>query len=271
MKLFFAAMATLAVVLTLFLGQFGIFSKQINGITQKIDRATAVSRAEAMIAKSKRQADSLRQRSREMRIRARTMELSVEREQDELKRIEFAVKQLVQTIKSAGLPKPSELGTLTEEQKEMEIVFAGKHGTALDAYNQLGKWQSEYERKKSVLEAKRKLIASQNEVAENMLEKQKALYGAIEKIEVQLSKLETEREIAAINRELAELGAAAEGVNVGEIGRILDQIQVEIDELNSATEVVNAEAGKPTDGDLYSMPEISPETDSTNVLDAMWD
>lgn len=141
----------------------------------------------------------------------------------------------------------------------------------MDAYNQLAKWQGEYEQKKSVLEAKRKLIANQIEVANKMLEKQKELYAAIEKIQVQLSKLETEREIAAINKELAELGATAEGVNVGDIGKILDTIQDEIDELTASAEVINEEAGKPAAGDVYTMPEISPETDGANALDALWD
>ena len=271
MRTIFATIGILAVILGIVIWQFGFFSKQVNDITKKIDRATAVQRAETMIAKTKRQADSLQQRSREMKIKARTMELGVEREQEELKRFEFAVKQMAQTIKTAGLPKPSEIGMLTEEQKQTKIVFAGKEGSAMDAYNQLAKWQGEYEQKKSVLEAKRKLIANQIEVANKMLEKQKELYAAIEKIQVQLSKLETEREIAAINKELAELGATAEGVNVGDIGKILDTIQDEIDELTASAEVINEEAGKPAAGDVYTMPAISPETDGTNALDALWD
>ena len=271
MRTIFATIGILAVILCIVIWQFGFFSKQVSDITKKIDRATAVQRAEGMIAKTKSQADSLQERSREMKIKARTMEIGVEREQEDLNKTEFAVKQLAQTIKTAGLPRPSEIGTLTDEQKQTKIVFAGNEGTAMDAYNQLGKWQAEYEQKKSVLDAKRKLIANQNEVAAKMLEKQKELYAAIEKIQVQLSKLETEREIAAINKELAELGATAEGVNVGDIGKVLDTIQEEIDELTASAEVINEESAKPKGGDVYTMPEMSSDSDGKNPLDALWD
>lgn len=271
MKTIFATIGILALILGIVIWQFGFFSKQVNDITKRIDRATAAARAEAMIEKAKNQADSLQQRSREMKIKARTMEIGVAREQEDLNKTEFAVKQLAQTIKAAGLPRPSEIGTLTDEQKQTKIVFAGKEGTAMDAYNQLAKWQAEYEQKKSVLDAKRKLIANQNGVAVKMLEKQKVLYTAIEKIQVQLSKLETEREIAAINKELTELGATAEGVNVGEIGKVLDTIQEEIDELSATSEVINEETAKPKEGDVYSMPEMTTDSDGKNALDTLWD
>lgn len=271
MKFFLTSIVTLTVVLALLIGQFGLFGKQVNDITQKIDRATAVSRAEAMIAKWKNQADSLQQRSREMKIKARTIELGVEREEEELKKTEFAIRQLAHTIKQAGLPKPSEIGSLTDEEKQTKILFAGKEGTAMDGYNQLRLWQSEYERKKSVLDAKRKLITNQNEVADTMLVKQAEQYAAIEKMQTQLRKLETEREIMAINKELAELGAAAQGVNVGNMGKILDTIQTEIDEMSAAMDVIDKEAGKPTGGEVFSKPEIAPETDSTSSLDVLWE
>ena len=104
-----------------------------------------------------------------------------------------------------------------------------------------------------------------------MLSKQKELYTVIEKINVQLRKLETEREIAAINKEMAKLGATAEGVNIGDIGKVLDTIQEEIDELNATTEVYNEEAGKPTGGNVFSKPDLTPAADGSNTLDALWD
>ncbi|MBR0237026.1 MAG: hypothetical protein IJQ39_02935 [Thermoguttaceae bacterium] len=271
MKNIFVAIGILAVILFIAVWQFGFFYNQVKDITTKIDRATAVDRATMMIEKAKRQADSLQERSREMKIKARTMELGVEREQESLAKVEFAVKQLAQTLKTAGLPKPSELGTLTDEQKQTKIVFGGNEGTAMDAYNQLGKWKAEYTHKKAVLDAKRNLIANQNAAADSMLNKQKELYMVIDKIKIQLDKLETEREIAAINKEMAELGATAEGVNVGDIGKILDTIQDEIDHLNATAEVDNKEAGKPTNGDVYEIPEIAPSSDNANSLDSYWD
>ncbi len=271
MRSIFATIGILAVILLIIIWQYGFFSKQVNEIKQKIDRATAVDRAEAMIENTKKQADSLQERSRAMKIKARSTELGVEREEDDLSKTEFAVKQLAQTIKSAGLPKPSEIGTLTDEQKKMKIVFAGNEGTAMDAYNQLGKWQAEYQQKKSVLDAKRKLIATQNEIADKMLDKQKEMYAAIDKIKVQLQQLEAGREIAAINKEMAELGATVDGVSVGDIGKVLDTIQGEIDELNASTEVISAEAGKPAGGDVFTKPEMKTEADGTNPLDTLWE
>ena len=271
MKSFFATIGILAVILVIVIWQYGFFDKQVKDVTTKIDRATAVSRAEAMIEKTKSQADSLQDRSRELKIKARAMELGVERDEENLAKVELAVKQLAQTLKTAGLPKPSELGTLTDEQKQTKILFAGREGTAMDAYNQIAKWNAEYLQKKAVLDAKRNLIARQNVAADSMISKQGELYAVIEKIKIQLANLETEREIARINAEMAELGAAEAGVNMGEIGKTLDVIQREIDELNARSDIANSEAGKPTSGDVYVIPDLAPTAEGNSALDALWD
>lgn len=247
MRSIFATIGILAVILLIIIWQYGFFSKQVNEIKQKIDRATAVQRAESMIEDTKKKADSLQVRSRELKTKARATELGVEREEDDLSKTESAVKQLAQTIKSAGLPtleKLSEIETLTDEQKKMKIVFAGNEGTAIDAYKLLGKWQAEYQQKKSVLDAKRKLIATQNEIADKMLDKQKEMYAAIDKIKVQLQQLEAGREIAAINKEMEELRGTVNGVSVGDIGKVFDIIQKEIDYLNASTETIRDETAK---------------------------
>lgn len=271
MKNIFATIGILAVILGIIIWQFGFFNKQVNDISQRIERATAVSRAESIIAKAKSQANSLKVRSRNMKIAARTMERSVEREQKTLARTKFAVEQLAQAIKTAGLPKPSEIGALTEEQQQKKIVFGGKEGSAMEAYNQLFKWQEEYEQKNSLLDKKRELIAKRYEVAQQMLVKQKKLYSEIEKIEVQLLKLETEREIAEINVQMAKLSSLVEDVNMSEIDKNFETVQEEIDELNATAEVIREEADTPINGDVFSMPEIPSDSGGSNSLDALWD
>lgn len=261
----------LAVILGVVGWEFGFFHKDVKGVMTQLDRATAVDRAEAMLDKTCSQADSLEARSRETKVKARVLELEANREEENLNKTRFAIEQLAQTIKAAGLPKPSEVGTLTDEQKKVRIVFVGKEGAALDAYNQLAKWQAEYEQKKEVLDAKRSLIVKLNERADLMISRQGELYAVIEKIKLQLANLETGRTLAAIDAEMAELGATVEGANVGDIGKVLDTIQGEIDELNSRADVANAEIGKPTRGDVFSKPEVSAGSNVVSSLDALWD
>ena len=270
MRFIWTTIGILAVILVIAVWQFGFFHSQVKDISTKIDRATAVDRANAMIDNTQSQADSLKDRSRQLLTDARKTELSVERDEEKLVRLELAFKQLAQTLKTAGLPCPSKMGTLTDEQKQTKIVFAGREGSALDAYNQIAKWNSEFLQKKAILDAKRNLIERQRAAADSMIVKQGELYAVIEKIKIQLAKLETEREIARINAQMAELGATEAGVNIGELGKFLDVIQDEIDGLNAETDIANAEAGKPTSGDVYSIPDVASTAEGNDALDLLW-
>lgn len=267
---FFATVGILVVILGVIVWEFGFFHKEIKGVMTQLDRATAVDRAEAMLDKSLRQADSLEGKAHETRVKARMIEYEINRDEENLNKTKFAIEQLAQTVKSAGLPKPSKAGSLTDEQKQTKIVFAGKEGSAMDAYNQLSKWQIEYEQKKSVLDAKRDLIVKLNERADQMISKQSELYAVIEKLKVQLANLETARTLAAIDAEMAELGATAEGINLGNVGKMLDIIETEIDELNARRDVANEEIGKSTNGDVFSKPEVSSVSYDVSSLDALW-
>lgn len=271
MKNILAAIGVLTVVVGFVVWQNGFFYRQFKSISTKIDRATAVSRAEMMIEKTKTQADSLQKKSHDMKVKARKMELGTQRDEDNLVKVEYAVKQLAQTLKKAGYPKPSEFEKLTDKQKHKKIVFAGREGTAADAFNQIRKWNAEYYQKKSVLDAKRKLIAKLKENAELMISKQDALYAEIEKIKVQLANLEAEREIAAINAEISELGGTEVGINMGEFGSILDIIQDEIDELNAQTDVANTEVAKMTNGDFFPKQDLPTVSNQNDSLDVFWD
>lgn len=270
MRFIWTTIGILAVILVIAVWQFGFFHSQVKDISTKIDRATAVDRANAMIDSTQSQADSLKDRSRQLLTDARKTELSVERDEEKLVRLELAFKQLAQTLKTAGLPCPSKMGTLTDEQKQTKIVFAGREGSALEAYNQILKWNSEFLQKKAILDAKRNLIERQRAAADSMIVKQGELYAVIEKIKIQLAKLETEREIARINAQMAELGATEAGVNIGELGKFLDAIQDEIDDLNAKTDIANTEAGKPTSGDVFSIPDVASTAEENNSLDLLW-
>lgn len=271
MKTIFTTIGLLAVIILVSVWQYGFFNKQMNNAMKKLDRATAVQRAEKMIRDTQAKADGMNDRSRELKIEARSMEIGLERQQEDLAKSESAYKQMAAALKAAGLPKPSEMGTLTDEQKKTPIVFAGKSGTAADAYRQVAKWKAEYDQKKSVLDSKRKLVDARNKIANQMLDKQKEMYAYIEKIQTQLAQLDTQREVAEINKELAELGATVEGVNSGDLGKTLDTIQAEIDELNATTEVTNAEADKPTSGDTWSKDDVNNSGNPDTSLDALWD
>lgn len=271
MKSFFAAVGILAVILGVVVWNYGFFYTEIKSGMIQLDRATAVDRAEAMLDKTCSQVDSLKEKSYQLKVKARVLELEANREEENLNKTKIAMEQLAQTIKAAGLAKPSEVGTLSDEQKQTKIVFAGKEGTALDAYNQLVKWHAEFEAKREVLEAKRSLIAKLNEQADQMVRKQGELYAIIEKLKLKLIQLQADCDIAKTNAKTAEMGATEVGVNVGDIGKVLDTIQGEIDEWNSRTDVANAEIGKATNGDVFSKPDVSSVSNSVSSLDSLFD
>lgn len=267
----FVAIGILVVVVGVVAWNYGLFYKDIKGVITQIDRASAVGRAEKLIDTSHREAESLGKKSYDTRVRKGILELEADREEEKLNKTKFALEQLAQTIKAAGLPKPSDVGTLTDEQKKIKITFGSREASALSAYNQLARWQTEYEQKKAVLDAKRELIVKLNERADQMISKQSELFAIIEKLKLQLTRLQADREIAKINAEIAEMGATVEGVNVGEIGKVLDTLEGEIIELTSIARVADEEAGKLSNGDVFSKPEVSSGTKAVNPLDTLWE
>jgi len=64
--------------------QFGFFSAKVAEVTTKIERETAVARAQGMIQQTRRRADELLGKSRELRIEARRRELQAERDTEKL-------------------------------------------------------------------------------------------------------------------------------------------------------------------------------------------
>jgi len=83
-----------------------------------------------------------------------------------------------------------------------------------------------------------------------------------------LKELETAKDLAAVNAELASMEANVEGVDVGELGAALDVLQEEIDELNAQTNVYQDETNERTAA-LQPTDVLEPVSDEAE-LDALW-
>jgi uncharacterized small protein (DUF1192 family) len=87
-------------------------------------------------------------------------------------------------------------------------------------------------------------------------------------LEGRLKELETAKDLAAANAELAAMEANVEGVDVGELGDALDVLQEEIDELNAQTNVYQDETNDRATA-LQPTDVLEPVSDEAE-LDALW-
>lgn len=108
----------LALVGALGIWQFGFFSD----VREHIERETAVTRAQAIVRNMEERARGLTDRTRELRIDARTREKAVEREAEQSSKTTQAITTLAKVAQDAGLPKPSEAGS---EGMVKNISFGG--------------------------------------------------------------------------------------------------------------------------------------------------
>ncbi|MBQ2788978.1 MAG: hypothetical protein IJE97_05020 [Thermoguttaceae bacterium] len=267
-KTILATLGILAVVAGIAIWQFGFLSEQAAQMSKKVDRATAAARANKAIAETKARIGRMDEQARKYRVDARTLELAWEREQEAIAKLEAAMKALATAAKEAGLPSPSERDALTDEQKAIVLTFGGKKVAAEDVYLTLEKWSAELKQKRSIAEQKKTTFERTRGVAEQIAKKKGEMELAVAKLEGRLKELETAKDMAAVNAELASMEANVEGVDVGELGVALDVLQEEIDELTAQSNVYQDEANE-RETSLRPTDVLEPVSDEAE-LDALW-
>lgn len=263
-----ATLGILAVVVGIAVWQFGFLSDQAAQMSKKVDRATAAARASKAISETKANIGRLDEQARGYRVDARTLELAWEREQEAVAKLEAAMKALATAAKEAGLPSPSERDALTEQQKKIGLTFGGKTVSAAEVYSTLDRWNADLKQKQSIAEQKKTTFERLRGVAEQMAKKKSEMELTVAKLEGRLKELETAKDLAAVNAELASMEANVEGVDVGELGAALDVLQEEIDELNAQTNVYQDETNERSAA-LQPTDVLEPVSDEAE-LDALW-
>ncbi len=268
MKSVLATLGVLAVVAGIAIWQFGFLSEQAARTSKKIERATAAARANKAIAETKAKIGRLEERARGYRVDARTLELAWEREQEATAKLEAAMKALATAAKDAGLPSPSERDALTDQQKKIGLTFGGKTVSAADVYSTLDRWNADLKQKRSIADQKKATFERLRGVAEQTAKKKGEMELTVAKLEGRLKELETAKDLAAVNAELASMEANVEGVDVGELGAALDVLQEEIDELTAQTNVYQSETSE-RETTLRPTDVLEPVSDEAE-LDALW-
>lgn len=244
--------------------QFGFFSD----VKQSIERETAVTRAQHMVGNMETQAKGLTERARQLRIRARTQEKEVDRDTQQAEKTKLAIVKLAAAAKEAGLPKPSEA---TDEDRAKTLAFAGRTLTAVEVYSTLTKWQGEARAAEAKLKVPRTMIDRMRTTADLFEQKQSEFLTRIDATRSTLEQLEMQRDLAQLDKELAELGASAAGNPAGELQGVLETLQKQIDEYEATSEVLTAETS--SSGPLTPDEALAGQTSEVSVqseLDALW-
>lgn len=263
-----ATLGVLAVVAGIAIWQFGFLSEQATQMSKKVDRATAAARANKAISETKANIGRLDEQARGYRVDARTLELAWEREQEAVAKLEAAMKALATAAKEAGLPSPSERDALTDQQKKIGLTFGGKTVSAVEVYSTLDRWNADLKQKQSIADQKKATFERLRGVADQMAKKKAEMELTVAKLEGRLKELETAKDLAAVNAELASMEANVEGVDVGELGAALDVLQEEIDELTAQTNVYQDETNE-RETALQPTDVLEPVSDEAE-LDALW-
>jgi len=264
-KNMFAFVGLLALVGGIGVWQFGYFTE----VKETIERETAISRAATIVKQMEDRAASLTERARELRIRARSQEKEVERDIQQADKTKRAIGTLASAAKDAGLPKPSQAQA---EDRSKTIAFAGRTLTAAEVYDTLEKWQSEVRTAVERLKVPRKMIEKMRSTADQLEQKQSQFLAQIDSTRSTLQQLEMQRDLAELDKELAELGASAAGNPAGELQGVLETLQKQIDEYEATSEVLSAETT--SEGPLTPDEVLAGQVTEVSVrseLDALWD
>ncbi len=269
MKNVLATVGILTVVVGVAVWQFGFLSQKAKEASKKIDRATAVARAEKALSDARTASDELSERARNCRVKAATLEIGWKRDQEQIDVKKEALRRLAQAAKAAGLPAPSDRASMTEEERAKTLTFGGKTISAPDVYSTIERWNAEIKSSQVAADATRKRIDGLRNASVQILEKQKKMNDVSAQIETRLGELSVAKDLAQIDKELAELEAGVGGLDVGKVGQALDVLQDEIDELTATATVYNEEAQTPQTG-LTPEDVVAPAV-VENELDALWD
>lgn len=264
-----AMIGLLVLVAGLGIWQFGFFSKKVDEVTLQIERETAVARAEGMIRNTERQAAELTEKARKMRIDARAKEIAVARDAEQLQKTRLAMAALAKAAREAGLPKPTEAG---DEALKKTLSFAGRTLSGAELYQTLERWQADVQRDERKVEVLTKISDRMRAAADEYEAKQQKMLAAASNVQARLEELKLQRDLAKVEKELAELGANLRGDFSGDLGRAMETLQKEIDELQATSEVL----GQPTEqGPALTPDEVlagqQAEVSVRQQLDALWD
>lgn len=264
MKSILAMCGLVALVVALGIWQFGFFSN----VKEHIKRETAVARAQAVVRNMEERAASLTDRARQLRIEARELEKPIEREEQQTAKTKQAVVTLAQAARDAGLPKPS---AAAPDDLKKTMAFAGRTLSAAEIYRTLERWQSDVRASEDRLQATRGMIDRIRITADQLEQKQSQYVAQVEQTSALLKRLELQRDLAAMDKELAELGASAAGNPAGELKGILETLQKQIDEYEATSEVLAAEpaADQPLTPDQVLAGQ-GEEVTVRQELDALW-
>jgi len=254
-----------ALVGALGIWQFDFFSD----VKEQIERESAVSRAESIVRNMEDRAASLTDRARQLRIDGRAREKAIEREEERTAKTKLAVVALAQAARDAGLPKPS---AASEDDLKRTLAFAGRTISAAELYSMLEGWQSDVRTSEARLKITRGMIDRIRTTADQLEQKQTQYMAQVQNTRATLERLAMQRDLAELDKELAELGASASGNPAGELKGILETLQKQIDEYESTSEVLAAE---PESGEPLTPDEVlrgaAAEVSIRQELDALWD
>ncbi|MCY2991267.1 MAG: hypothetical protein NTY19_25845 [Planctomycetota bacterium] len=264
-----AMVGLLTLLAGLAIWQFGFFSKKVQEVTNQIERETAVARAEGMIRDTERRAAELTEKARKLRIDARAKELAVEREAAQVQKTRLALAALANAAREAGLPKPTEAG---EDDLKKTLVFAGRSLTGAELYHTLERWQADVQRDERKVSTTTKLTDRIRVAADQLESKQRKMVASVSDVRTRLDELNMQRDLAKVEQELAELGANLRGDFAGDLGRAMDTLQKEIDELQATSEVLGKQ---PDQGPALTPDDVlagqQAELSVQQQLDTLWE
>ena len=240
-------------------------------LRKQVDRQTAVARAERMIEDMTNRAAALTGQARNLRIEARTREKALERERERLRRKKEAVLLLAQAARSHGLRKPSQ-----QQEKDLGklVVFGGRQLSGQDVYRLLRRWQADVTRLESEVALGEQMIERMRDTAEKLENKRVEWERRIHETAALVERLSAQRDLARLNKEIAELGATVDGNPAGELEETVKLLQREIDEYEATAEVLADESPAVLD---RAADRLTSETtdvakfDVESALDRYWD
>jgi len=241
-KTILAVIGGVAVVAIVGVCQFGFFADKAKDVTKQVERATASARVEKSIDDLKAEIDGLEAKARQYRVDSRGYELALEREQAEIDKTKSAAKELCAAAKAVGLPKSSESATLTEEQAAVRLTFGSKTLTGREVYSTLERWATDLKQKEAIVAQKKKTIDGMRAVVQKIEEKKGEMTLQLAKMQTRVKELESAKDLAKLNAELAEMEASVAGIAAGKSGEAMATIQGEIDELTATAESYQEEA-----------------------------
>ncbi len=264
-----AMVGLLALLTGLAVWQFGFFSKKVQEVSLQIERETAVARAEGMIRDTERQAAELTEKARKLRIEARAREIAVERGAEQVEKTRLATAALAKAAREAGLPKPTEAGP---DDLKKTFTFAGRTLTGAELYQTLERWQTDVQRDERKVSVNAKITDRFRAAADQLEAKQGKMVAAVTDVRAKLEELNMQRDLAQVEKDLAELGANLRGDFAGDLGQAMNTLQKEIDELQATSEVIGKE---PDQGPALTPDDVlagqQAEVSVRQQLDALWD